>query len=362
MAPTDILSALQDPLYTGADTYSGIGANAVSRSLPMLVDPYGSASGNALNVFGGSILAALLGSMAKSDAADENAKIVAQQSTFMNANPEQRLAMAKENPAVFAKLQSALGVNDINQQAQDKAFTRQLELQKPFEVAKENRALENRVKELNQLKLAESQLYGNDPLQNPESPQYKVNKEKEDRLITIRKEFNTLPAVQNFAKASQAANALAGALKDDSKVSDQELVRYSILMIEPGMAVREGEQGAVRGSQSIPDAWRGQLESALSGKTSLGDDVREGIKNLASRAYTSHKNIYDQANQLYSKEATLQGLDPSRLSYMGSAPDASSVFGGSSSADAQRAFAQKALASGMSKEEARAAWAAQGGQ
>ena len=69
-----------------------------------------------------------------------------------------------------------------------------------------------------------------DPLANPNSPQYKMDKDKEDRLITIRKEFNGLPAVQNFSKASQAANALSGALKDKSTVSDQELVRFSILL------------------------------------------------------------------------------------------------------------------------------------
>lgn len=165
-----------------------------------------------------------------------------------------------------------------------------------------------------------------DPLQNPNSPGYKVNQDREDRLITLRKEFNALPTVQNFAKASQAVQALAGALRDNSKVSDQELVRYSILMIEPGMAVREGEQGAVASSQSIPEAWKNQLNSALSGKTELGSDVREGIKNLAARAYNSHKNLYQQANELYSKEATLQGLDPSRLSYIGEATKVEDIF------------------------------------
>lgn len=165
-----------------------------------------------------------------------------------------------------------------------------------------------------------------DPLSNPNSPQYKVDKDQEAALSALRKEFNALDVVKNFSKASQGASALAGALKDKSKVSDQELVRYSILMIEPGMAVREGEQGAVANSQSIPDAWRGQLESALSGNSALGDDVREGIKRLATRAYNSHKGLYDQAYDLYGKEADFQGLDKGRLSYLGTPPAAESIF------------------------------------
>lgn len=209
-----------------------------------------------------------------------------------------------------------------------------------------------------------SALEGMDTSKNPNSPQYKMQKDLDEKTIALRKEFNALDPVKNFAKASQAATALAGALKDNSKVSDQELVRYSILMIEPGMAVREGEQGAVKMSQSIPEAFRGQMLGALSGKTELGPDVREGIKNLASRAYNSHKGLYDQANELYTKEATLQGVDPSRISYIGQAPEAASIFGGNQPAAPAMdlgSFISEAKAKGLSKEQAKAQWMSMGG-
>lgn len=211
-----------------------------------------------------------------------------------------------------------------------------------------------------------SALEATDATKNPNSPQYKAQKDLDEKTSNLRKEFNALDPVKNFAKASQAATALAGALKDQSKVSDQELVRYSILMIEPGMAVREGEQGAVKMSQSIPEAWKNELNSALSGKTALGPDVREGIKNLASRAYGSHKGLYDQAYELYGKEAELQGLDPSRISYIGQAPDAASVFGASGQAAPAPAmdlgsFISDAKAKGLSKEQAKAQWMSMGG-
>lgn len=177
---------------------------------------------------------------------------------------------------------------------------------------------------------------------NPNSPQYKqakdlidskrdVESKDSDRLVNLRKEFNALEPVKNFAKATQAATALSGALKDKNSVSDQELVRYSILMIEPGMAVREGEQNAMAYSQSIPDSMRGDLLKAWKGESRLSDPVREGIKRLAERAYNSHKGLYEQSYGLYSKEAEMQGFDPKRISYMGEAPDVSSVFGSSTS-------------------------------
>jgi hypothetical protein len=146
MANDNFLAALQDPYLTGGDTYSGIGAGAVAGSLPYLVDPYGSTGSNALNVFGGSILAALLGNMAKSDAAEQNAGIVSQQSQFLKATPAERLTMTQQDPRTFAKLQAALNTNQILQEQKNADYLSQLETQKGFEIDKENRALENQIK------------------------------------------------------------------------------------------------------------------------------------------------------------------------------------------------------------------------
>ncbi len=215
-----------------------------------------------------------------------------------------------------------------------------------------------------------------DPSSIPDSPQFKLKQQGEERLIGLRKEFNSLEPVKNFSKAAQAASAISGALKDTGKVADQELVRYSIQMIEPGMAVREGEQNAVAASQSIPEEWKAKVTSALEGKSQLGPEIREGLKRLAERAYSSHKGLYDQAFGLYGKEAELQGLDPNRLSYIGKPKEFSEIFSSAKSPSASRMgaamqdlsnasgidaakieFARKAKASGMSIEDARNAWA-----
>ncbi len=171
-------------------------------------------------------------------------------------------------------------------------------------------------------------VYG-DLSKDPESPGYKAEKDKMDTLDTLRDKFNKLPEVTNFSQVSKAATAMAGALKDKGSPSDLELVRYAVQMIEPGMAVREGEQKAVMQSGSIPDQWKGELNKTLANGTALGDTVREGLKRLASRAYEAQKSGYDKANTYYNGLARGRGLlgESEDISYLGQALPSESIFG-----------------------------------
>lgn len=156
------------------------------------------------------------------------------------------------------------------------------------------------------------------------------NPKVEEETDKLRKEFSQLPEAKSFALVEKAGKIINEAIKDPSAVTDQELVRYSILLIEPGMAVREGEQRAVAASQSIPEEWRGSLTKALKGGSSLGTDVREGLKRLAERSYQGNKEQYDRTLDFYKEQATKKGLDPNRISYIGeSAPSLQTrVIGG----------------------------------
>jgi hypothetical protein len=143
----------------------------------------------------------------------------------------------------------------------------------------------------------------------------------------IRKEFNALDEVKNFPAVERSARVLAKAVKDNSAMSDQELVRYAILMIEPGMAVREGEQAAVAASQSIPAAWKGAALKALNAGAALGPDARAGILRLAGRAYEAQKGQYDRALSFYQNRAQEVGLDPQALSRIGESLPVEEVMG-----------------------------------
>lgn len=277
--------------------------------------------------FGKAFLAGLLGNISKQDAASQLAKVVSVLPQLGSDPTSVAVPSGVDQNAFNALKGSAIISNAMDERKINSEISLQERLNSVLGARKQAEAkgaIEGQL-EAYGLTPGATPTAGADKI--PGSPLYESNKDSRDALINLRKEFNALDPVKNFAKASQAATAISGALKDLGRVSDQELVRYSIQMIEPGMAVREGEQNAVASSQSIPEEWKGQIDAALSGGTTLRTDVREGIKRLASRAYDSHKRLYDQAFDLYGKEATMQGFDPSRLSYIGEAPDSASVFG-----------------------------------
>jgi hypothetical protein len=177
--------------------------------------------------------------------------------------------------------------------------------------------------------IGENSAYGFEGADNPNSPSYKSNKDKLDSLDSIRDKFNKLPEVQSYSLVNKAAQAMAGALKDKGGPSDLELVRYAVQMIEPGMAVREGEQQAVLQSGSIPDQWKGELSKSLKNGTAISDTVRDGLKRLASRSYDAQKSGYEKA--LTYHQGLVEGrklLQPGEsISYLGDAPSAEDIFG-----------------------------------
>lgn len=148
----------------------------------------------------------------------------------------------------------------------------------------------------------------------------------EQKIKGIQQAFVQNKDVQDYAQAQKTALAFSKALKDKGAMVDNELVRYSILMIEPGLAVREGEAAAIASSQSIPDAIKGELIKALGG-SKLSDQAREQLKRLGKRALESHKYNYDKALSAAQNEAKLSGVDPSRVSYLGESIDPNELFG-----------------------------------
>lgn len=172
------------------------------------------------------------------------------------------------------------------------------------------------------------------------------NPQIEEETDKMRKEFSSLPEVKNFSSVEKSASIIAKAIKDPNSVSDQELVRYSILLIEPAMAVREGEQAAVASSSSIPEKWKGALNKNLSGGTALGDDVKEGIKRLALRAYEGHKAQYDRTLGFYQEQALKKGLDKNRISYIGESQPTENVLGTTSASSIPNGFIATGRTSG----------------
>lgn len=139
----------------------------------------------------------------------------------------------------------------------------------------------------------------------------------EGQLQDLRKEFQGLPEVKAYVTSDIGYKSLQKAIQDPSAASDLELIRGAIQAIEPGMAVREGEQLAVEKSASIPDMWKGAIKKSLSGESALSPELRQGILRIAERRYQEYADKFNTANQFYQNQATRRGLpDPKGVTYL----------------------------------------------
>jgi hypothetical protein len=353
-----LAEALQGLNYTGADTGYGIAAQTLGQVAPSLINPYGS-TGQAVGIGLGSVLLqSLLGYQARQQAASDTLELNTLANQLMTqTTPEARTEFIggvsdPRNQARLSTLSTALMQQEAARQADLTTKRGLVELEVDSARAKEMGVPLAQLSELDKQREARrAALFGTTPsvtgemltvpeaasqvdaasiLARPEAQQVLTKPEREalaaqakltaDRrgeADTLRKEFNALPEVKNFSLIDTAAKVVSKAVKDPSAVATQELVRRAVQLIEPGMAVREGEQAAIMASQSIPDRFKGELEQALSGQGGLQAETRAGIMRIAQRAYEAQADRYKATKDFYEGIAEERGIPKKAVSYIG---------------------------------------------
>lgn len=155
---------------------------------------------------------------------------------------------------------------------------------------------------------------------------FDYDRAKPDRLTTLRKEFSAKPEVQNFLYADTGFKAMQEAFKDTSGQSDIELTRRAIQAIEPGLAVRTDDQTAIANSASLTGAYKANMLGAITGKTKLDPEVREGLMRIAQRSYNAYGEQFNKALGFYKTQATNAQLDPGGITYQGEAAPSTANF------------------------------------
>jgi len=344
MAGENLLAALQAAQYRPAEDPYGIAAQVIGSSAPALVNPYASTGSNIGTVVGAGLLSALLAGLARNSTNEANAELLPIQNQIFAAPADQRAAIlqgAGSNASRLSPLVAALAQQEYQQKAEiDAAVNKEKAMLPLYDQKNSGAAAVDLLKNKGQAMLGGQIVQILDPIAQAkadaaakaqgaaegETLGLGYNPKRETELDNLRKEFSSQQVVKDFVAVEKAATIVNKALADPGAVSDQELVRYSIQLIEPGMAVREGEQRAVAASQSIPEAWKGSINKALNGGTELSDDVREGIKRLAQRSYEGNKAQYDRTLSFYQNEAKSKQLDPNRVSFVGQAQDPAALF------------------------------------
>lgn len=372
----ELLKALSATQYRASDSPYAIGSQAINAVTPNLVNPYGSTGSNLAITAGSGMLAALLAGLAENDAQSRNAEFAPSISAFMKADPTQQAQLAAKEPRL-SSLYNAMLANSFTNDMELKQEKAKYETLSPLRVKEEvdkqialqpinlEKAFRDQVA---QLKAAEGVaitpdnqfIQVTDPLQREvtldaeklknellaksgktrtgtagaveqiSDPNTDIESEANKTLKDLQSRFNATEAAKQYTQVRPAVEAMVKALKDNNVVTDQELSRYSILLIEPGMAVREGEQAAIMNSQSIPQAWKGQIEKASQGTTALQPEVRKGLENLAKRAYEGRLKNYSEALNFFKNEAKIMKVSPDRIAYLGEGIPVEQVFGGSS--------------------------------
>lgn len=359
MAGEDLYSALGGLQYSPYETPFGTAAGTIASATPGLINPYGS-TGQAIGIaLGGTLLSSLLGYQARQQAADQSLQAARLGTSLLGAaTPQERLSIIESTPD--ATMQSKLlGLNTqlLGQERLVQALRQQKQAEAPFEVdikrAQELGVSLPALAEMDKERSARRATIlaqtapsvgtampsgATDILGKPETYEYLTKPEREalnfkqeaevkkqEQVDALRKEFSALPEVKNYSLIDTAAKVVTQAVKDPSSVATQELVRRAVQLIEPGMAVREGEQAAIMASQSIPDQLKGELSRAFAGEGGLSEPTRQGILRIAERAYSTQADRYKVTKDYYEGLAKERNLPSKAISYLGDAPTWESI-------------------------------------
>ena len=157
----------------------------------------------------------------------------------------------------------------------------------------------------------ENEAYGLSPELNPNSPQYKLDKDRAEIAEAARQKIEAnSPAVKQL-KVTETALSRIASLKDlDSATSD---VPFATLFIGglDGSVVREGEYDRAYGTNPLISKWKNLLDGALAGKSKIGVATKQQMFNDLLESQNLLKDTALRQAQPYVDQAIARGVkDP----------------------------------------------------
>lgn len=129
------------------------------------------------------------------------------------------------------------------------------------------------------------------------------------RADSIRKEFNSLPEVENFKAVIPAQQSAAEAVQRDTTAADLNLIYATAKIFDPTSVVREGEYATVDASQNPTARMQGML-NYLQGGGKLTMEHRQALLREVNSRAEAAKRSYDAALQSYTPIVTRAGINP----------------------------------------------------
>jgi hypothetical protein len=125
---------------------------------------------------------------------------------------------------------------------------------------------------------------------------------------SMRKEFNSLKTVQDFALQSSAYGRLAASAADPSPAGDLALIFNYMKVLDPGSTVREGEAASIRNAGNVPQRVIAQYNSLFSGEGSLSEEQRADVLDRAGSLYNAAESSFNKVFTRFSGIAERRNL------------------------------------------------------
>jgi hypothetical protein len=127
----------------------------------------------------------------------------------------------------------------------------------------------------------------------------------------LRKEFNALDTVKNFAIISGGLGKVLTSAKDPSGAGDISLLFAYMKMLDPNSVVREGEFATAQNAGSVPESLMARYNKVINGEL-LSDEIRNDFVDRAQRLYQNEAETFGRTYDKYKNIASSNKLDPTR--------------------------------------------------
>jgi hypothetical protein len=283
----DLLSAMFAQDYRPIEDPYGIAAQGVASALPYAVNPYGSTAGNFATVLGGALVSGLLGYQARKRTDERN---VAQSRALIeamsqNITPERRQELIQESP----RLAKPLAMLEL--QSAQRAREQQLAQQKMMQEARfrvgEAIAIDRGIPIESALGMADTQAT------QPMEVGF-LGTKAENTIDAKRKNFQAKPIFNAVATSEETIKRLAPAVFNQQAMTSRDFVVGAVQIIEPGLAVREGDEAAVKAASGAVNLAQNKIRNVFDGKGELSLKDRAQIMDIVERAYNSRLETFNK--------------------------------------------------------------------
>ena len=285
----ELLNALLGLRQAPAETGYGIATRGVGAALPLAINPYGSPGANVGIALGGTLLASILGGMAKNSAAEETAARSALAQQLLAAPENARAAIVADKPELQPLL-TALQHQERARatKAEDLAMAEQSDLRKARSkalldamTAQGRLPVGEQVLNFEQIGLlsptdlaAEGEAKKRERAIADEKKLFGVPEKIRDEEIAAKKDIAELPMVKQFLLMETKLPMLENDAKLNTKSSDVAFVYNYIKALDDG-AVRGEEINLANSSNPLLQRWGTQLVGSFTGESELTPELKQ---------------------------------------------------------------------------------------